>query len=110
MWLWKKAAYSAILILALLFLVEAQVAIVLANPYWPFPNSIYPDWGYPKINITLPVQNGTNPKHNVWLPLTVTTPSNWIDFEGQPKYIAYLIDGDRNSLIAVLVRIGVGET
>ena len=82
----KKTAYSAILILALLFLVEAQVAMVLANPHWPFPDSGYPDWGYPKITITSPVQNGTYTENNVWLNLSVTKPSNWTDFKGQLKY------------------------
>jgi hypothetical protein len=95
----RKIAHATILILALLFSAEAQVVMVLANPYWPFPDSGYPDWGYPEITITSPVQNGTYPQNNVWLNLTVTKPSNWTDFEGQLKYVAYLIDGDRDSLI-----------
>jgi hypothetical protein len=101
----KKTAYSAILILALLFLVEAQVAMVLANPYWPFP-----DWGYPKITLTSPVQNGTYTENNVWLNLSVTKPSNWTDYEGQLKYVAYLIDGDRNNLTYSSYNHHVGET
>ena len=106
----KKTAYSAILILALLFLVEAQVAMVLANPHWPFPDSGYLDWGYPKITITSPVQNGTYTENNVWLNLSVTKPSNWTDYEGQLKYVAYLIDGDRNNLTYSSYNNNVGET
>lgn len=106
----NKTAYTTILILVLLFSAEAQVVMVLANPYWPFPDSGYPDWGYPEITITSPVQNGTYPKNNVWLNLTVTKPSNWTDFEGQLKYVAYLIDGDRNDLTYSSYNHSVGET
>jgi hypothetical protein len=47
----NKTAYTTILIWALLFSVEAQVVMVLANPYGPWwaPDSAYPDWGYPEI-------------------------------------------------------------
>jgi hypothetical protein len=99
----RKTAYAKILVLAFLFLVEAQVLIVLANPYglWPWlvPESRYPDWGYPEITVTSPVQNGTYAPNNVWLNLTVTKPSNWTDFEGQIKYVVYLIDGNRSNFI-----------
>jgi hypothetical protein len=95
----KKTAYAKIPVLALLFSAEAQVVMVMANLYWPFPDSGYPDWGYPEITVTSPVQNGTYPQNNVWLNLTVTKPSNWTDFEGQLKYIAYLIDGNRSNFI-----------
>ena len=106
----KKTAYAKILVLALLFLAEAQVAMVLANPYWPFPNGGYPDWGYPEITVTSPVQNGTYPQNNVWLNLTVTKPSNWTDFEGHLTFVAYLIDGDRDNLTSSLPYNSVGET
>jgi hypothetical protein len=94
----RKTA-ATMLVLALLFLLEAQVLIVLANPYWPFPDSGYPDWGYPEIAVTSPVQNGTYLQNNVWLNLTVTKPSNWTDFEGQLKCVIYLIDGNRSNFI-----------
>jgi hypothetical protein len=83
---------------------------VLANPYWPFPDGGYPDWGYPEITITSPVQNGTYTANNVWLNLSVTKPSNWTDYEGQLKYVAYLIDGDRNNLTYSSYNHSVGET
>jgi hypothetical protein len=105
----RKTAYTTILMLALLFSAEAQVMMVLANPYWPFPDSGYPDWGYPEITVTSPVQNGTYTPNNVWLNLTVAKPSNWTNFEGQLKYVAYLIDGDRNNLIGAYYH-SVGET
>ena len=99
----RKTAFAKMLVLALLFLVEAQVLIVLANPYglWPWlvPEPRYPDWGYPEIAVTSPVQNGTYTPNNVWLNLTVTKPSNWTDFEGQLEYVVYLIDGNRSNFI-----------
>jgi hypothetical protein len=97
----RKTEYAKMLVLALLFIVEAQVVMVLANPYGPWwaPESRYPDWGYPEIAVTSPVQNGTYPQNNVWLNLTVTKPSNWTDFEGQLKYVVYLIDGNRSNFI-----------
>jgi hypothetical protein len=106
----NKTAYTTMLILALLFSAEAQVVMVLANPYWPFPDSGYPDWGYPEITITSPVQNGAYPQNNVWLNLTVTKPSNWTDFEGHLTFVAYLIDGDRNNFTHSLPYNSVGET
>jgi hypothetical protein len=108
----NKTAYTTIFILALLFSAEAQVLMVLANPYgfWWAPDSNYPDWGYPEITITSPVQNGTYPQNNVWLNLTVTKPSNWTDFEGHLTFVAYLIDGDRNNLTSSLPYNSVGET
>jgi hypothetical protein len=106
----NKIAYTTIFMLALLFLAEAQVAMVLANPSWPFPDSGYPDWGYPEITMTSPVQNGTYIQNDVWLNLTVTKPSNWTDSEGQLKYVAYLIDGDRNNLTYSSYNHSVGET
>jgi hypothetical protein len=104
----NKTAYATLLILALLF--SAEAVMVLANPYWPFPDSGYPDWGYPEITVTSPVQNETYPQNNVWLNLTVTKPSNWTDFEGQLKYVAYLIDGDRNDLTYSSDNHSIGET
>ena len=97
----KKTACAIVLVLALLFSAEAQVVMVLANPYGPWwaPESRYPDWGYPEIIVTSPVQNGTYAPNNVWLNLTVTKPSNWTDFEGQIKYVVYLIDGNRSNFI-----------
>jgi hypothetical protein len=106
----RKTPYAIVLILALLFSVEAQVVMVMANPHWPFPDAQYPDWGHPKITITSPVQNGSYPQNDVWLNLTVTKPSNWTDFEGQLKYVAYLIDGDRNKLTYASYNHNVGET
>ncbi len=87
----KKTAYSTLLIL-LLFLVESQVMMVLANPK-PSP------WGHPEIIVISPVQNGTFLQNNVWLNLTVTKPAQWVEFEGQLEYVAYYIDGDRMSLV-----------
>jgi hypothetical protein len=97
----RKTAYEKMLVLALLFLVEAQVLIVFANPYGPWwnPDAQYPDWGYPEVNVTSPVQNETYSQNNVWLNLTVTKPSNWTDFEGQLKYVIYLVDGNRSNFI-----------
>jgi hypothetical protein len=106
----KKTAYAKILVLALLFSVDAQVVMVLANPSWPFHDSGYPDWGYPEITVTSPVQNGTYSQNNVWLNLTVTKPSNWTDFEGHLTFVAYLINGDRNNLTSSLPYNSVGET
>jgi hypothetical protein len=96
----NKIAYTTIFMLALLFLAEAQVATVLANPYGPWwnPDARYPDWGYPEITVTAPVQNGTYIQNDVWLNLTVTKPSNWTDYEGHLTYVAYLIDSDHNDL------------
>ena len=105
----KKTAYAKILVLALLFSVDAQVVMVLANPSWPFHDSGYPDWGYPEITVTSPVQNGTYSQNNVWLNLTVTKPSNWTDFEGHLTFVAYLINGDRNNLTSSLPYNSVGE-
>ena len=97
----SKTSYTTILILALLFSATTQIMMVLANPYGPWwnPDAQYPDWGYPEITVTSPVQNRTYPQNNIWLNLTVTKPSNWTDFEGQLKNVSYLIDRDRNSLI-----------
>ena len=97
----RKTAYAKMLVSALLFLVEAQVVLVLANPYGPWwaPESRYPDWGYPEITVTTLVQNGTYLQNDVWLNLTVTKPSNWTDFEGQLTYVIYLIDGNRSNFI-----------
>jgi hypothetical protein len=102
----KKTAYATMLILAFLFSAGAQVVMVMANayPYIPTP------WGYPEIAVTSPVQNGTYSQNDVWLNLTVTKPSNWTDFDGQLKYVAYLMDGSRTSLIDSLPYDSVGET
>jgi hypothetical protein len=107
----RKIAHATILILALLFSAEAQLVMVMANPYGPWwnPDAQYPDWGYPEITITSPVQNGTYPQNNVWLNLTVTKPSNWTDYEGHLTFVAYLIDGDRNNLTNSLSYYNVGE-
>jgi hypothetical protein len=80
--------------------------MVMANayPYIPTP------WGYPEIAVTSPVQNGPYSQNDVWLNLTVTKPSNWTDFDGQLKYVAYLMDGSRTSLIDSLPYDSVGET
>ena len=106
----KKTACAIVLVLALLFSAEAQVVMVLANPSWPFGDLGYPDWGYPKITVTSPVQNGTYPQNNVWLNLTVTKPTNWTDYKGHLTFVAYLIDGDRNNLTQSLPYNSVGET
>jgi hypothetical protein len=66
--------------------------------------------GLSRDTITSPVQNGTYPQNNVWLNLTVTKPSNWTDFEGQLKYVAYLINGDQNNLTYSSYYHSVGET
>jgi hypothetical protein len=100
----RKAAYVTTFVLVLLFLMDAQITEVGANPMYPTP------YAAPEITVMSPVQNGTYPQNNVWLNLTVTKPSNWTDFEGQLKYVAYLVDGSRDSLIDSFYYSDCGET
>jgi len=93
----KKTAYALTLVLALLFSVRTQANTVTANPYWPW-GGYYPI-GHPEITVVSPVQNGSYLQNDVWLNFTVTKPSDWDDLEGQLKFVAYLVDGERMNLI-----------
>ena len=100
----KKTAYATILILAILFSAKSQVVTLRANP-WTNPHP----YGWLEITAWSLFEGGFYPKDSVWLNFTVVKPSNWTDYEGQLKYVAYLVDGN-NSDLTDSYDLGFGET
>jgi hypothetical protein len=106
----KRTALAMILtvVLFLTIFISQPLSLVNANPVgWPFKHEN--PWGYPEITITSP-NPVSYPQNSVWLNLTVTKPSKWLDLEGHLTFVAYLIDGNRESLIGSLPYDNVGET
>jgi len=70
------------------------LSLANANPIgWPWKQEFTS--GYPEITVMSPW--GIYPQDSVWLNFTVTKPSNWTKLEGQLNYVAYLVDGERES-------------
>ena len=70
------------------------LSLANANPIgWPWKQEFTS--GYPEITVMSPW--GIYPQDSVWLNFTVTKPSNWTNLGGQLNYVAYLVDGERES-------------
>ncbi len=94
----KKTAFVLMLAIILFstVLFSQTLRLANANPIgWPWKQENR--WGYLELAVTSPW--GIYTKDNVWLNFTVTKPSNWTELGGQLSYIAYIVDGQRESLL-----------